>query len=434
MNQDLITPQEARYCLYARKSTEGDEKQAMSIDSQIKEMKVLAERDGVNVIEVREERYSAKQSGMRPVFNSVLEDIREEKFDAILTWAPDRLSRNAGDLGMLVDLMDQGKLKFIKTYSQTFTNSPNEKFLLMILCSQAKLENDNKGINVKRGIRAKCEMGWRPGMPPIGYYNRSFAGVKDIVVDPERGETITEMFNRVAKQSHSGRRIRRWFNEVGFTTRKGKRVSLSQIYLMLKNPFYYGEFEYPIGSGNWYQGAHEPLISKEVFDEVQRQLEVPKKSKWGSKVLAYKGIFKCATCGGAVTGEERFRRRKNKPPNHHVYYHCGRQKNYDCPEPPVTEKHLEQELIRYVRLMENCKPQYIKYSKKLAQRIEKYKSLREQLLLTGNIDPELTRFRFNDYVKHTMQIGSLEEKREIALSLNRQLYLHNKSIISSPLI
>lgn len=186
-----------RFCLYARKSTEGDEKQAMSIDSQIKEMKVLADRDGINVLEIREERYSAKQSGMRPVFNSILNDIREDKFDAILTWAPDRLSRNAGDLGMLVDLMDQGKLQFIKTYSQTFTNSPNEKFLLMILCSQAKLENDNKGINVKRGIRAKCEMGWRPGMPPIGYYNRSFAGVKDIVIDPDRGEVISEMFRKV---------------------------------------------------------------------------------------------------------------------------------------------------------------------------------------------------------------------------------------------
>lgn len=64
----------------------------------------------------------------------------------------------------------------------------------MILCSQAKLENDNRGVNVKRGIRAKCEMGWRPCMPPIGYYNRAFNGVKDIVEDPERAPFIKEMF------------------------------------------------------------------------------------------------------------------------------------------------------------------------------------------------------------------------------------------------
>ena len=99
--------QEIKYCLYARKSTESDERQAMSIDSQIKEMRSMAERDGLNVVELKQESHSAKNSGMRPVFNELLEDLRKEKFDGILTWAPDRLSRNAGDLGSLVDLMDQ---------------------------------------------------------------------------------------------------------------------------------------------------------------------------------------------------------------------------------------------------------------------------------------------------------------------------------------
>jgi len=172
------------YCLYARKSSESDERQAMSIDSQTKEMQELAHKQNLFVKEVRQESHSAKESGQRPVFMQLLNDIRVGLFSGILTWAPDRLSRNAGDLGMLVDLMDQEKLSQIRTFSQIFSNNPNEKFLLMILCSQAKLENDQKGINVKRGIRAKCEMGWRPGAPPIGYFNRSFAGVKDIVVDP----------------------------------------------------------------------------------------------------------------------------------------------------------------------------------------------------------------------------------------------------------
>src|SRR3990172_10121321 len=184
-----------RYCLYARKSSESDERQAMSIDSQIKEMQIVAKRENLVIKEIREESHSAKQSSQRPVFNQLIIDIEQGEFSGILTWAPDRLSRNAGDLGKLVDLMDQEKLVQIKTYSQTFSNNPNEKFLLMILCSQAKLENDNRGINVKRGLKAKCEMGWRPCMPPLGYYNRAFGGIKDIVVDPNRGPLVTEMFN-----------------------------------------------------------------------------------------------------------------------------------------------------------------------------------------------------------------------------------------------
>jgi hypothetical protein len=75
----------------------------------------------------------------------------------------------------------------------------------MILCSQAKLENDNRGLNVKRGNRAKCEMGWRSCMPPLGYYNRAFNGVKDIVIDPDRGPIVAEMFERVASREKVNR-------------------------------------------------------------------------------------------------------------------------------------------------------------------------------------------------------------------------------------
>jgi len=135
---------EIKYCLYARKSSESDERQTMSIDSQIKEMAELAKKSNLNIADIRKESHSAKISGTRPVFNQLLMDLADGKFNSILTWAPDRLSRNAGDLGMLVDLMDKGKLLQIKTFSQTFSNNPNEKFLLMILCSQAKLENDQR--------------------------------------------------------------------------------------------------------------------------------------------------------------------------------------------------------------------------------------------------------------------------------------------------
>jgi len=100
-----------------------------------------------------------------------MNDIREGKFNAILVWHPDRLARNAGDLGAVVDLLDQKKLIEIRTHSQIFTNNPNEKFLLMILGSQAKLENDNKSINVKRGLKMKCELGFWPSQAPTGYLN-----------------------------------------------------------------------------------------------------------------------------------------------------------------------------------------------------------------------------------------------------------------------
>ena len=188
-----------KYCLYARKSTESEERQVMSIDSQIKEMLQVAERDGLEIVEIRRESHSAKNSSERPVFNSIVEDIRLGKFNGIITWAPDRLSRNAGDLGSLVDLMDQKLLSEIRTHSQIFTNNPNEKFLLMILGSQAKLENDNRGINVRRGLRTRCEMGLRPGTAPTGYLNEKRIDRKcQVALDLERAPIIKKMFEKVA--------------------------------------------------------------------------------------------------------------------------------------------------------------------------------------------------------------------------------------------
>lgn len=216
-----------KYCLYARKSSESDERQAMSIDSQLAEMRALAVNEGLNVVCELQESHSAKDSGKRPVYNQMLASIANDEYNAVLTWAPDRLNRNAGDLGSVVDLMDQYKLLHIRTYSQTFTNSPNEKFLLMILCSQAKLENDNKSVNVKRGIRMKCEMGWRPGTAPLGYINRAFAGVNDIIPDPERADTVTEMFHKAA-QGWSGRRLKAWLDEQGIMTLKRKSRTCEQ--------------------------------------------------------------------------------------------------------------------------------------------------------------------------------------------------------------
>src|SRR4051812_44758848 len=195
----VVVPVRVKYCLYARKSTESEERQILSIDSQIKEMLQLAERDGLEIVEMKRESHSAKETGQRPIFNEIIEELKQGKFNGILTWAPDRISRNAGDLGKIVDLMDAGLLTEIRTYGQRFTNSPSEKFLLMILGSQAKLENDNRGVNVKRGLRARVEMGLWPMLAPLGYLNQRIMDKKcQMIIDPIRGPVIRRMFERVA--------------------------------------------------------------------------------------------------------------------------------------------------------------------------------------------------------------------------------------------
>lgn len=411
-----------KYCLYARKSSESDERQAMSIDSQLGEMRALAVNEGLNVVCEKQESHSAKDSGQRPVYNEMLAGITTGEYNAILTWAPDRLSRNAGDLGAIVDLMDQHQLLHIRTYSQMFTNSPNEKFLLMILCSQAKLENDNKSINVKRGIRTKCEMGWRPGVAPLGYINRSFGGVSDIIPDPERAEIITEMFYKAA-EGWSGRRLKDWLAESGVTTRNGKTVPLSSVLAMLINPFYYGEFQYPEGpDAKWYKGAHKPLISRDLFDQIQ-QKRGAYKGVWGSKAFAFRGLLKCGRCGADITAQEKFKKLKNGEFNRHVYYNCTRRVDPNCPEKYINETNLCVLLQEFIEI--NYKKMRI--SNKLQARVEKHYGTTKALLDHYKIEQKLD-VPFIEYARYVLTRGTENERTILADGITTKFKLKNGSL------
>lgn len=423
----LATMADINYCLYARKSTESDELQALSIDSQIKEMLALAERDGIAVSEIRRESHSAKESFTRPVFLQLIQDIKAGQFGGILTWAPDRLSRNAGDLGALVDLMDQGRLEEIRTHGQIFHNSPNEKFLLMILCSQAKLENDNKSVNVKRGLRAKCEMGYRPGMTPLGYINLKYEnkGEKKIVLDPERAPIIREMFERV-EQGASGRDVLRWLNnDTNFLTRTGKKVVLSAIYIMLRNPYYCGKYEYPKGGGKWYKVKHKSIVPVGLWKNVQDKLTSAPKVKYGSKIFDFTSMLTCGACLSGVTAEERFKDIIDGSKRRYIYYHCTRSRNLACPEPYIREETLLEQLLGIIDVVD---VDMLNIQQKLADDLKRYHGFARRVLQSSdgtNVMPDVD---MRNYAKYVLTEGSRDERREIIASITTKLYLHNKRI------
>jgi site-specific DNA recombinase len=413
------------YCLYARKSTEADDKQVLSIDSQIKEMQLLAERESLNVVEIKRESHSSKEVGQRPVFNQMITDLHNQKFNCILTWAPDRLSRNAGDLGSIVDMMDRGKLHEIRTYGQKFTNNPNEKFLLMILGSQAKLENDNKAVNVKRGLRTRCEMGWRPGQAPTGYLNERHLDKKcQCRPDPKRAHIIRQMFEHVGNEGWSGRKIYKWLKDIDFRTKNGKHLVLANIYLLLRNNFYYGEFEYPVGSGNWYNGKQIPIITKDLFDKVQEHLDGRYIPKTESKEFAFTKLMKCGYCNSGITADEKFKKLKDGGTNRHVYYLCANKTREGCNNPPINETDLIQELEN---LLDSIDLDETGIQEKIKDELARFNKFRIGVLghkqeKTG-IDVDT-----KNYAKYLLKEGTILEKRELLECLRSTLFLKDKKV------
>ena len=338
MNQE--TQPKLKYFLYARKSSEQEDRQVLSIDSQKSELETLAKREKVQIVNLLEESYSAKAPG-RKIFNEMMRRIEKGEANGILTWHPNRLSRNSMDTGYLVYLMDQNKLLQIQTPGQAFKNTPNDKFLLNLLCSQAKLENDNKGIDVKRGLRRKVELGWHPGPAPTGYLNTpdKQKGFKTIRKDPKMFPLIRKMFDMVLSGTYTAPRVHEIaVNQWGF-----KKLARSGFYRVLYNPFYYGWFEWPQGSGNWHKGKHEPMITRDEYDRVQALLGRGSKPKPETHTFAYTGMIRCGECGAMITAENKTKRNKNGNVHYYTYYHCTKQKG-PCSQKCIEVKELERQV------------------------------------------------------------------------------------------
>ncbi|MEI7463148.1 MAG: recombinase family protein, partial [Candidatus Taylorbacteria bacterium] len=161
-----------------------------------------------------------------------------------------------------------------KTPSQTFHNTPQDKFMLLLVCGQAQMENDNKSIDVIRGLKTKALGGERSGPAPLGYMNVcDVKGHKSIVPDPERFPIVRKMWDLILTGEKSVAEIMRIANDdLGLRTPKRKngsgvkKITKSLAYYIFTRTFYYGEFEFPTGSGNIYPGNHTPMITREEFD------------------------------------------------------------------------------------------------------------------------------------------------------------------------
>jgi site-specific DNA recombinase len=416
---------------YRRKSTEGEEKQIASLSDQAVALDELAIRLGISASQIYndvEEAKSAKQPG-RPGFNTqLIKPIEEGKANTILCWHADRLSRNAMDTAALINLMDIGRLRAIITNQQIFWDTPMDKFMLALLCGQAKLENDNKGINVKRGLAGKIRKGWRPGVAPIGYLNNMTKerGERDIIVDRERFPLVRKLWDYFLTGNYSMRQLRDIAdNQLSLRSRKtkkhgGKPLSLSHIYRILTDPFYYGWYWWKNPDTNIRElkkGSHTPMITEEEYLRGQVILGHREKSRAKKHCFTYRCLIRCSECDSLVTGEEKWQiicgncKRKFASLNrdccpfcnikieemtykkvlHYVYYHCTKKKNPKCSQKGVRVENLEMQIDEALKRF-NIGEKYMKWAIETLKE-ETNKELVTQRIIDINIERERMRIK-----------------------------------------
>jgi resolvase domain protein len=325
-----------KYILYARKSTDTEDKQVLSIDAQLAEIRRFAKDNQLVVIDELIEKRTAKMPG-RPIFNSMIKRIKNGEANGILAWHPDRLARNSIDGGQIIYLLDQTSLNYLKFPIFQFENTSQGKFMLSIMFGQSKYYVDNLSENSKRGLRAKVRKGDFPSIAPFGYLND--VRTKTIVVDKRYSKLVKQMFELYSRGDKTMTDIADFLKENGVITRGGKLFKDDKIKSILQNPFYYGHFRY---NGELHEGRHMPIVPKSLWDKVQAVIDRRGHQKIQTKEpIPFLGAIRCASCGMAITAETKTKKQMNGNVHNWTYYRCSRKnKLIKCTEPAIREKDL----------------------------------------------------------------------------------------------
>jgi hypothetical protein len=283
-------------------------------------------------------------------------------------------------------------------------------------------------INVKRGLRTRVEMGLWPAPAPTGYLKEKRLDRKcQTLIDPERGHIIKQMFEKVAYEKWSGRKVYHWLKfELNFKTPRGnKNLTLSNIHLLLKNTFYYGEYEFPRGNGNWYKGLHEPIITKELFDLVNQQLtRQVTRTEFGTKEFAFTKLMTCGLCGSGICADEKLKKQKNGNIHRYVYYGCSKAKDRNCKCGYLNEEDLIKQLQD---MLDEISLDEIGMKDQIRSEVTRYNRFQKGILgVRGEV--EVKDLDIRNYAKYILRDGRDHEKRELLSCFKSRITLENKKI------
>ena len=330
-----------KYFLYARKSTDVEDKQVLSIEAQLTELRGLAKNQELEVVEEFIEKRTAKMPG-RIIFEEMLRRIEKGEAQGIICWKVDRLSRNPVDSGRISWMLQQNIIQKVITHDRVYL--PQDNVLMMsVEFGMANQYIRDLSQNTRRGLRAKARTGIFPGVAPLGYLNDPRA--RTIVIDRKKSVVVRKAFEMYAGNKYRFEDIANFLFKNGIQTRATKRwmsegnrpYKKDQIKFMLSNVFYFGHFKY---ANEFYEGKHKPLIDKKLFDKVQFILKLRGKvRKVKNEPQVYCGLLSCGECGAMITAEEKTKHQKNGNKHHYIYYRCTKKKG-ECSQSYIREEVL----------------------------------------------------------------------------------------------
>ena len=325
--------------IYCRVSTEEQSENGYSIDEQERLLEEWCKKMGYVIYKCYSDRgISGKNIKDRPALKELLSDAKAGKFDMVISWKINRVSRKLEDVLKIVNLLEKNNITF-KSYSEPFeTDTPAGRMQFQMMALIGEFERGTIAQNVKMGMIAKAKSGNWCGGRVLGYDlvpnnspEEEKKGKNKLEINEKEAEIVRFIFNEYSK-GKGYKAITNKMNKLGYKTKKGNNFSVGSI----------REIRYNVRQ-NWSEkrrrninpnpirvkGKHEAIIDRELWDKVQLILE----SKKGKPSRIYDGeypltgILRCPKCGAGMVISRTTNTLADGTRKRIAYYCCGNWKN-----------------------------------------------------------------------------------------------------------
>ena len=321
--------------IYARYSCEKQTEN--SILGQVRECKLFAERNGINVIDVyKDEAISGRTATKRPAFMKMIHDASLKVFDCIIVWKGDRFSRSRADAAKYKSEL---KKLGVRVLSATEANVTGPEAILMDGINEAFAEyfSVELAAKVERGMTQNAIDGkFNGGRLPFGYKIEN----GKILIDECAGAIVRELFDLYTKGQYNLTEIVELFKNKGYT-KNGESLKKSSIYRIIQNPRYYGHYEF---KGTVNDNMFPAIVSKEIWDKARARAEAThgKAGKYKAKApYLLTGKLICGECFTYMRGDSCY----NKGGKQFFYYICPGKRHKNCSMESVPKDKLEDVVV-----------------------------------------------------------------------------------------
>lgn len=329
--------------LWIRVSSD-EQAKGYSPDAQQRILETAASARNIHVVKRFKVAESARVAENRRYFKEMVEFVKKNEVPNLVALSEDRLGRNYQDLATLQTLVDKHNVSIVLAEDNRVINLDSgiqDRFLFQIMGSLAEMDNRIRGKKTRQGMEEKARKGGSPCYAPLGYVNAADPvdpTKRIIIIDPQRASLVKKALETYAAGGQSIITLTAEMNRWGLTSKEGTKITQHCVEKMLKNPFYYGVFQW---SKTLYQGKHELLISKELFDNIQSRLELNRSYSRPAvkKYFPFRPFLRCGYCHTAITAEAQDGRHHR---GEYVYYRCTGSKNPHCPLPNFRQEKIDE--------------------------------------------------------------------------------------------